>query len=241
MLTLLTAATLSVGGLKADTIADFSSRAGFSGNDALDWGQSGTCQPSVAAPVNATSTGGVNVTASPATGSSFAITQQMTATGGGGCPSFDGWRGNFAAGDNLLWTDGGATGPIKLTFNQAISGVGFQIESAVSGDFTAEIAAFDSSNNLLGTFSESGTSAFTADNSAIFLGLQDQTGMNVSSVVISLTAATSGNVSNFAINQLSLDTVASAPEPSSLAITLGLVVGLVALAYRRKKRLQLSE
>ncbi len=76
---------------------------------------------------------------------------------------------------------------------------------------------------------------------APFLGLEGAIGANISSVVISLTSASNNLTSDLAIGQLSLQTVASTPEPSSIGITIGLVMGMVALASRRKKMVQRCE
>jgi len=231
VLTLLTAVAL--GGLKADTINDLTSRAGFT--DSLDWGQLGPCS-SVPEPVPAVSAGGIHLTAS-ASGSSFAITRQTTPGDTGGCAAGV-FHGDFNPLDNLLWTDGGSIGPVTLTFGQDIAAIGFQIQSVVDAGspYTAELDAYNGAT-LLGKDIASGFSTANADNSAVFLGLSDLSGANITSVVISLTAGP-GNLSDFAINQLSLDTVTPAPEPSSVGITLVLVLGMVALVHRRKKMLQ---
>jgi hypothetical protein len=240
VLTLLAAAAISVGGLKADIMATYTSRAGFGGNDTLGWGQLGACNQNVAPTFNATSAGGLNLTGSLASGHAKE-TIERDSSGNSGC-GYDGWYGNFAAGDNLLWNDGTGAGPVTLNFGNSIAGVGLQIQSTTSGNFTALIDAYNGAN-LLGSFSENGVSAYTADNSAIFLGLRDLSASNITSLKISLTSAPNNTITNFAVNQLSLDDqvpFAPTPEPSSVGM-LGLVLGVVALAYLRKKMLQRCE
>jgi hypothetical protein len=223
-------AAMSVGSLKADIFMSFSSRAAFGGNDTVDWGQLGPCNQNVAPTFNATSAGGVNLTGSLASGHAQ-LTKERDGAGNGGC-GFDGWFGNFAAGDNLLWTGSTGTGPVTFNFGSPLARIGFQIESAVAGNFVARIDAYNGAT-LLDSFSENGVSAYTADNSAIFLGLRDLSGSNVSSLVISLTSATNNNVANFALNQLSLDTLAPVPEPSIIGM-FAFVFGIVALVYRKE-------
>jgi hypothetical protein len=242
VVTLLAAAAISVGGLKADNLVTYSSRAGFGGNDTLDWGQLGACNQNVAATFNATSAGGLNLTGSLAS-DHVRENKQRDISGNSGCP-YDGWYGNFAAGDNLVWTGITGAAPVTLNFASSISGVGFQIQSDHSGNFTAQIDAYNGAT-LLGSFSGNGVSAYTADNSAIFLGLRDLSGSNITSLVISLTSAPGNSITDFAFNQLSLDdhvgALTPAPEPSMVGIALVLFLGMVAFAHRWKTMLQRCE
>jgi hypothetical protein len=54
-------------------------------------------------------------------------------------------------------------------------GSGAQIAVDDVTSFTASVSAYDNQNQLLGTFSESGTSSLALDNSAIFLGVSSDT------------------------------------------------------------------
>jgi PEP-CTERM motif len=215
-------ALASVSVLSADTTVGTTSRAGY--NDSTDWGQLGACNQSVAPTFTATSAGGLTVTGSEASGSAQE-TIQRNADSSGGC-SYDGWFGNFTPGDNLLWTGVAGSGPITLGFSSAVSGAGLQIMRNAFGAFTAEIDAYNGAT-LLGTFTEAGNSAFTADNSAIFIGINDLTGPDITSIVISTDS------SSFAVNELSLLTsTTSTPEPSSVGMALLLGLGVIGAARR---------
>lgn len=215
-------ALASVSVLSADTTVGTTTRAGY--NDSTDWGQLGACNQSVAPTFTATSAGGLTVTGSEASGH-VQEDIQRNADATGGC-AYDGWYGNYTPGDNLLFTGFTGSGPITLGFSSAVSGAGLQIMSNAFGPFTAEIDAYNGAT-LLGTFTEVGTAGFTADNSAIFIGLNDLTGPNITSIVI---GETSGD---FTVNQLSLLTNANTvPEPSSVGMALLLGLGVIGAARR---------
>lgn len=122
---------------------------------------------------------------------------------------------NFAAADFLLFTGFnprtfpavGNPSPLSLSFDKPVQAFGTQIAVDDTSTFTAFISAFDSDNNLLGSFSAPGTSSLSLDNSALFLGVKSDTA-NIARLVLS----TSENNRAFAINKLRLATV---PEPSS--------------------------
>ena len=92
--------------------------------------------------------------------------------------------------------------------------------------FTAFISAFDSDNNLLGSFSAPGTSSLNLDNSALFLGVKSDTA-NIARLVLS----TSENNRPLAINKLRLATV---PEPSPAGTIY--VLGTVLLIFSVKRK-----
>jgi len=147
----------------------------------------------------------------------------------GGC-AYDGWYGNFAPGDNLLYTGAAfsvGSGPITLGFSSAVSGGGLQIMTDAGGAFTATIDAYNGAT-LLGTFTESGVATNLADNSAIFIGINDLTGPDITSLVIGV-----NGTGDFAVNQLSLLTNANTvPEPSSVGMALLLGLGVIGAARR---------
>ena len=218
-------ALASVSVLSADTTVGTITRAGY--NDSVDWGQLGACNQSVAPTFNATSVGGLTVTGSEASGHVEEDIQSPP-----GC-SYDGWSGNFAPGANLLWTAqslGAGSGPITLGFSSPVSGAGLQIQPDAIGAFTAEIDAYDGAT-LLGTFLENGVSTENGDNSAIFIGINDLSAPDITSVVIGVL----GN-NNFSVNQLSLLTtpMTSTPEPSSVGMSLLLGLGVIGAARRWK-------
>lgn len=143
---------------------------------------------------------------------------------------------NFAAGDFLLFTGlnpqtfpaVGNPGPLSITFNKPVQAVGTQISVDDTFNFTAFISAFDSENNLLGSFSTPGTSSLNLDNSALFLGVKSDIA-NIARLVFS----TSENNRAFAINKLRLKTV---PEPS---LVLGVyALGTLSMIFTVKRKLK---
>lgn len=225
---LLTISAMTLGSaaiLSADVVVGTTNRTGY--NDSVNWGQLGLCNQTVASTFSATSSGGLTVTGSEASGHVEGDVQR-NADSSGGC-SYNGWFGNFAPGDNLIFTGFTGLGPLTLGFSTGVSGAGLQIMRNAFGAFTATIDAYNGAT-LLGSFSEGGTSAFTADNSAIFIGINDLSGPNITSIVINTDS------SDFAVNQLSLLTNA-VPEPSSIGMALLLGLGVLTAAHRRRKNL----
>jgi hypothetical protein len=218
-------ALASAGVLSADTTVGTTTRAGY--NDSTDWGQLGACNQSVAPTFTATSVGGLTVTGSDASGH-VQEDIQRNADNTGGC-TYDGWYGNFAPGANMLYTgfeDSVGSGPITLGFSSPVSGAGLQIGNSPYGAFTATIDAYNGAT-LLGTFTEVGVETNAADNSAIFIGINDLTGPDITSIVIGVPGG------DFSVNQLSLLTNANTvPEPSSVGMALLLGLGVIGAARR---------
>jgi hypothetical protein len=137
-----------------------------------------------------------------------------------------GWSGNFAPGEELLWTANTA-GALDLIFNQPITGFGAQIQRDSFGAFTATISAFDAFDNLLGTFNLLGNSASTADDSAIFIGILSSL-QDISRIRLSV----DGGTQDFAINGPRIQAEA-VPEPTTLVL---LGIGAMAGARSFRKR-----
>lgn len=144
-----------------------------------------------------------------------------------------GWYGNFAPGDELLWT-GSTDGPMTFTFLNGftVSGVGTQIETDSPGDFTAFIQAYDAENQLIASFSEDGNSNYNNDGSAIFIGLANVPG--IAKVVFSVTSC-SADCGDFAVNQLDV-VPTEVPEISSILL-LGSGLGMIAGTLLVRSRL----
>ena len=205
---------------------------GLNGTDYVDWGASanipnGTHQSS---PFTATSNGGVTISVSEAGGPFQGLTQG------------NGWNGNFANGDHLLYTGtsyGSQGGPVELmSFSSgAVSAAGAQIQADYYGSYTAEITAYDSLGNILGQYTENGVANGNGDNSAIFLGIQSSSA-KITAIEFSLTADV-GSTSDFAINQFDFTPGVASPVPEPATITmLGIgIVGLAAYGWRRRQQI----
>ena len=184
-----------------------------------------TCTPGLSS-VSTVSSGGIGLTAT--TTGAINTTTQRNGNGSGGC-SYDGWFGNFAPGDGLVWSrdiqaDEG-TGPITLTPSQAVTGIGAQFMADFYGAFVARLEAFSGAASL-GFFTIPGVANGNADNSAVFLGVYDTSGATITSAVLSLVSC-SFECADFTINQVSL-----VPEPGILAL---LSLGMFALGFRNRR------
>lgn len=141
----------------------------------------------------------------------------------------NGWGGNFAFGDELLWTNSPGQGPLTLTFTVSVGGVGANIQADFFGDFTAMIQAFDVHGHLIDTFTEQGNSNPNGDDSAIFIGLVDS---GIKTVTFSLTSCVE-DCGDFAINQLDITTCCGRPVPEPASVFL---VGTALLCVGRGVR-----
>jgi hypothetical protein len=234
---------LTVPAANADTIVGSTSRATFAGNDSVDWSQLGASLTPIPNPFTATSTGGVGVTGAFAGSGDGQVRVQGTSQ-----------FADFAAGDFLVAafcaggtcpSQSGGQGPLTLTFNTPVTGAGAQIENDFRGAFSAEIQAYNGST-LLGSFTETGTvvgclTNGCGDNTAMFLGIEDLSGANITSVVFSNpTCNPIGDCAAFEINTLALQTTSSStvPEPTTLVLA---ACGLGALLTRKRFRRILKE
>ncbi|MFN6463835.1 MAG: hypothetical protein RMZ41_018760 [Nostoc sp. DedVER02] len=224
--------------VKAVTLV--TSRADFASNDGIDWSSLGKVfnpfapNPSTFLPNSFSAVSesglGLNVTVpqvnDPSITPPFVFQTSFIPKG---IPT------NFADGDYLLFTGFnprsgfpavGNPGPLTISFDRPVFGAGTQIAVDDIPEFNVFVSAFDSGNNLLGSFSVPGTSSVTLDNSALFLGINSETA-NISRLVFS----TSESNRAFAINRVSIIAV---PEPNySVAI---LVFGVSGVMLRVRKR-----
>jgi hypothetical protein len=178
---------------------------------------------------------------SPLSYSSFSgnTTGFVTNTSGGDLAylqqSYAGWNGNFDPGANLLWDENNQNNPpdgVTVTFSAPVNSVGFQIQADFFGSFTGQLEVFGSSG-LLGTLILDGSSNGNADDSALFMGLLDDSGANITSIDIQ--TYNSFDINDFAIDDISItsDASTSVPEPGSIVLLASVVLGVAGLLRRR--------
>jgi hypothetical protein len=198
---------------KADIVIGTTVRGG---NDLADWGQLGACGTDIPNNFGAVSNGGVGITGTFGQGGPGQLRQQSNPN----CV----WNGNFASGDYVLWTNSPGQAPLTLSFSRGVSGAGAQIQADFPGAFTAQVC-----DNFGDCFQENGNSNFNGDNSAIFIGMQDLTGPDITSFTFSLTSCVS-DCNDFGINQLSLGPT---PEPGTFVLFCSGLLSLSGLLRRR--------
>lgn len=201
----------------------------------LDWsvlGDSGTEVPNTFS-TNVPGITGLNITGSQDAGFSFERWDEGS----------DGWNGNFAPGDHLLFTGANPTpeipgsGPMSFFFNSGVTGFGTHIQSEFFGPFRAELAVYDAADILLGRFF---TDAVASDkpNAAPFIGvLSDAADIwHVTLNVISAQNQANDRLESFSIDSPRIQgELAStpAPEPASMVL---LGTGLVAALRTARRR-----
>jgi hypothetical protein len=174
------------------------SRAAMDGNDIINWKQLGPPITTVPTPAAITSNGGIS-----------AMVSNLGGAGVGSERNGNEWGGNFAANAPILFTgEFVPSGAISITFAEPVYAAGAQMGYNWDGPptpfpFTAIITAYDSENNLLGTFTLQGEQAFTSDNSAIFLGIRDSI-PEISTIVFSTTTDAGEYPGSIAINNVTL-------------------------------------
>ena len=144
------------------------------------------------------------------------------------------WNGNFATGEGLIYngvdTLANTPGGILLAFDAPVYGAGAYIQDDPFGAFTGTIALYDSSFNLLGSYSHAGVSDSNVG-TALFLGAFD------SSPDVSY-ALFDTNDDNFAIGTLKIQTTGqtATPEPGTLLLVGPSLLGLAGVLRRRISR-----
>jgi hypothetical protein len=180
----------------ADSLVLVTSQAGQGANDSVQWSQLGSDGTTLGSSAAATSGGGTAVTLT-LTGPNSVVSVACTASP---CS----WSGaGFTAGDSLIWTSdsgNGGNAPLTLSFARGVSGVGASIQADGPGQFAAQIQAFNGATSL-GSF----TVTSDANGDAEYIGVLDQSGTNITSVVFSLTTCV-GTCTDFAIDTANLNT-----------------------------------
>lgn len=209
------------------------SSASLGGNDTIDWSVLGPSFTPITNPFSVTSTGGVTAGVSQLGSPNFERRDQG-----------NGWGGNFAPGDPLLWSVG-PNGPMTIDFanTTTVTAAGAQIQADFFGTFKGVVEALAADGTVLASFTANGISNGNGDNSAIFIGIQATGGDSFDKIRFGVTDVVAiGQDSadqDFAIGQVDLQTVSNlntVPAPAG-AILFGL--GMTSLGgfrlFRRKR------
>ena len=146
------------------------------------------------------------------------------------------WLGNFNDGMGVLYNgvnSGNNPGGILMSFDNPVFGAGAYIQQEEFGGFTATIQLFDSSFNLLGSFSADGNSDQNVG-TALFIGAFDST----ADVSYALFDTTGVSDDDFAIGTAILRTQGQTqtPEPGTLLLLGSSVIGAAGVVRRRMSR-----
>ena len=144
------------------------SRTALAGTDNLDWGDLGPPTGSHPQPLTIRSDDGLSVV----------MTNSSIPPGNSPAPFnrakqnfFGGWKGNFALGDELIYTAGPQT--ITIDFPTPIIAAGTQVQpGTLIAAFTTRVEALDASGAVLASFDVVGESSNLEDNSAPFVGIR---------------------------------------------------------------------
>jgi hypothetical protein len=174
-------------------------------NDSTSWGQLGGDGTTLGAIFSATSAGGNAVSGTFAGGAG-----EVVVAGG---PNWRPVNAPFVSGDSLVWAFNNATnagtGPLTLSFGNAVLAGGLLIQEDLPGAFTAQVAAFNGVMSL-------GTETVTSTNgNPVFIGAQDLTA-DITSLVFSLTSCSGQNcdIHDFAVDTLrSINPTVTVPAP----------------------------
>jgi hypothetical protein len=223
--------------VKAANLTFITDRAALGASDRVDWSVLGPVQPPFKVLPNSISVTseqglGINVNIPQAAIPGVTPPLLFQTLPSPGIPT------NFASGDFILFAglqlgpppSLGNPGPLTIKFDRPVAAAGTQIAVDDAFFFTVFISAFDSDNNLLGSFSAPGTSSLALDNSAQFLGVRSDAA-NISRLVYS----SSENDRGLAINALSI--AEAVPEPSSIVATIAAGLGLFVFKIKRRSSL----
>ena len=195
-------------------------------NDWANWCQYGCSGSQLATPQNfVTSLGSTGEVGLVGTFQGFYNLQQDTS-----------WFGNFTSGMGLVYNGvafGNTPTGIAATLDQSTAGVGAYIQADYYGPFTATIELFDSSYQLIGSYTAGGYAQY-APGTALFIGAFSTT--PVWAVQFDVTDAY-GN-EDFALGSMGVSNASPVPEPGTLALLVPSAIGLAGVLRRRFKGVQ---
>ena len=198
---------ISVAG-RADTLVQIFNQASQNADSEISWNQLGGDQTQVSPSTSLGSTNGlIAIITLAGNGGLISVicsdgnrppSAKYCSWTGAGFPAVDLGRAN-----RVLWTtdqSNGGTGPVTVAFMHPVAGAGALIQADAPGQFIARIEAFNGSTSL-GAFTATSDSA----GDAVYAGLQDTSGANITSVVFRLTRC-SGSCADFALDAIQLNT-----------------------------------
>jgi len=209
----------------ADTFTDYATRAAQNPTDSIDWSQLGAAVTQFGTPQFVNTASGNLAVVGNIDFSPFVRVDQG-----------NGWNGNFASGENLVWTGNaaqngiGGEGPFSIVLQNPVESFGFGIETHLSGPFTATVQAYGVNGAPLFADTFSGVSGGAlGTGSELFIGMGDTAGGNIGSILISTSNAAGGSANDFAINDPSFT---YAPEPGSMALLGSALLGVAGMLRR---------
>lgn len=207
-----------------DAFVVFGSRAAQNPTDTIDWTQLGAAVSSFTSRQSVVSFDGQNDLVGNTNGTNFLRVDEG-----------NGWTGNFDFGESLIWTGAGGSsgsgpGPFGMVLQNPVGSFGFSIQADEYGAFSVDVEALDAGFNLLFDHTFNGVSTNLENGSALFVGLGDTTGVNISEILIRASSAATTN--DFAIDDPSFTYTTATPEPRSLAVLLSALLGVAGLARK---------
>ena len=134
----------------------------------------------------------------------------------------NGWAGNFASGEALLWTQD-TPGAMVMRFAKTVQDVGMDIQADSYGAFTGRITVYNGLDQQIGSFDVNGDSQYQAGSLA-FLGAHSDI-----SDILSVKIEVLGG-EDFAVDRVSFAGCNAVPEPASMS---ALALGVAGLLRRR--------
>jgi len=211
----LTVSLLLAGTACADTLVQVFDPASQKEDSSIDWTQLGGDQTVLSTTSSVKTSQGLTGSVTFAGANSvISLVCKDAAPNANNC-SWTGGTG-FPVSSGLLWASNdanGGNGPVKLKFDNAILGVGAYVQNDLPGQFTVQLEVFNGATSL-GAF----TAVSNTAGDATYIGVREESGVNITSAVFSLTACAT-NCTDFALGTAHLDANASLVVLSSGALT----------------------